>query len=269
MLNTPVPYHQAAQATAPAQKPPSPKKGPVDWDAMQLSIARDYGDFKYSVYHYEVNPETGYFYAQSWLEDMLSTNLEPGKHKWHTHTSPGFVVKGSRLSVLVLHNAVNPFEWHDTADTTTTIGVYGIEHDCIHWKTIAPGLKWIFDYSSQPTVNTILLKHKYVSTETKAKEKRWHRAYYLAASRQALRGMLNRPEGEIGAEIDPFVISDYDYAYPYEFTAGDVGYSWGSEGGWECSADESESAWEKVRQEMEGWDWGAGECVVTGCSEWE
>ncbi|KAH7395385.1 hypothetical protein DE146DRAFT_765241 [Phaeosphaeria sp. MPI-PUGE-AT-0046c] len=248
----------------PRKRSGSPMMGPVDWDAMHLPIARDYDDFKYSVYHYEVQTSAGYQYAQSWLEDLLNTNLEFGEHKWHAHTSPGFIFNGTRLSVLVLHNAVNPFEWNDTADSSTTMGVYGIEHDEIHWKTVAPGIKWIIDYSATPEVNTLALQQQWTCQERKASERRFHKAYWHAAARVPLRGMLNR--GDVDA--DPLVISDVDYEYPFGFTPEDLTSEW-ENSGWECSIEEAECAWKRVVREMEGWDWGEGEFVVTGSSEWE
>lgn len=268
-LSPQAPSSQAAPVPTPRQKSRSSMMDPIDWDAMNLCIARDYGEFKYSVYHYEVQPSAGYHYAQSWLEDLLATNLKPGQHKWHSHTSPGFIVDGTRLSVLVLHNAVNPFEWKDTADSSMTIGAYGIEHDSIYWKTIAPSIKWIIDFSTRPDIATLSLKHKWSSNELEAKRKRFHKAYWLAAARMPLRGMLNRPEAEAEVDTDPFVVSDQDYAYPYEFTKKDLTNVWGSASGWECNEDEAEAALENVREEMEGWDWGERGCVVTGSSEWE
>lgn len=103
--------------------------------------------------HYQLQPK-GYDFAQRWFQALFGNTLSAGNNARHvTHVSRGFIIKdGDRDSIIALHNAVNPFEYEPTPTSTVMIGVYGYE----------------------------------------ATERRFHRAYWLAANQLGMKDLLNR-----------------------------------------------------------------------------
>jgi hypothetical protein len=94
----------------------------------------------------------------------------------------------------------------------------------------------------------------------KASEKRFHRAYWLAATRNPLGGLLKRgPSNDVPHDA----VEDGE---PFDFTEEDLSNEWDN------TVEESEEAWERVKKDIElagdksitGHDH-----VVTGSSEWE
>ncbi|KAF1350574.1 hypothetical protein EJ07DRAFT_184020 [Lizonia empirigonia] len=114
---------------------------PPTFDELSQTIVSDYDDYKWSVYHYELQPISGYAFAESWLHELFNTTLHDSYTNHHvSHASRGFIADGTRLSMLVLHNAANPFITSHPPSNTITIGVYGYHwhtHSTIHWTTLA------------------------------------------------------------------------------------------------------------------------------------
>jgi hypothetical protein len=188
--------------------------------------------------------------VQSFIETYFEQIIYPNDfYKWHAHTTTGFIKDGTRLSVLVLHNAANPFTWGMASDSTTSVGVYGRyahTHSEIHWTTIAPG---IGDFVKMCVDEGFWeLKQKWHVDMQKASEKRFHKAYWLAANMLPLKGLLNhglqpeRPhdaleEGEIS---DDFEISEQEL-----------------QSGWDgvvVSVEQSEATWQRILDEVDGLD---------------
>ncbi|KAF1846484.1 uncharacterized protein K460DRAFT_395870 [Cucurbitaria berberidis CBS 394.84] len=235
-----------------------------DRDDIEQLITDKYEEYKWSVKLYEINPEKGYDFAQSFLEDLFSMKDLcdiSSQYSWHAHTSQGFIKDGDRLSFVVLHNAANPFTWNMSPDSTTTIGVYGRYwhlHNEIHWKTFAPDIRDILnDVMNQ---GFFKLKNKWHVDMEKASDKRFHRAYWLAARMMPLKGILNHdPVRETPHDA---VEDDEDF----KVTEKDLQNSWDDE---EISEEESTKTWEKIlqRNEEAGVSEYKNEHVVTGSSE--
>lgn len=206
-----------------------------------------YVDWKWSVYHYKVTETAGYAHAERWVEALFESNLVSEFNARHsTHVSQGFIQDGDRHSILVLHNAVNPFEYEPAPKSTITIGVYGYhwyEHSEIRWTTIASDQRALL--TRCVGAGLIELKHKWTFDSPKAAEKRFHRAYWLAANRLLLGGLLNRGESEDKphdliedkSEDDP----DKDWSIHKE----DLMNSWDS------TEEQAVAAWEEVQAEVE------------------
>jgi hypothetical protein len=242
-----------------AIRPKTPGPAP-DWDSLCQPIALHYEEYNWSVQLYELNDvKSGYDFAQPWLEKVYAQRLNFATvHKWYTHVSNGFIRDGGRLSMIVLHNATNPFR--SGADSTTSIGVYGRhwhQHNEIHWTTITPGIRDLFDFCKRSLF--IRERQRWRVDMAKASERRFHRAYWLAANCLELGNLLNHGRGE--DEAHDTVDGDEE---PITFTEDDVGSEW------DVSADESAAAWAgvlRLNEEMpeppaDGWDY-----VVTGSSE--
>ncbi|KAH7088701.1 hypothetical protein FB567DRAFT_619452 [Paraphoma chrysanthemicola] len=249
--------------------PPPPP--PINHDSQPQAIVREYEDYKWSATLYEVEHKDQYDFAQAWLEDLLKINLNK-EHKWHTHTTQGFIPGGDRFSLLVLHNAADPFEWGPASESTSTIGVYGAhwyEHEDIHWKTLSPGIDWLLNWCLAQ--GGISIKKKWRSDEPNAREKRFHRAYWLAANMRDLKGLLNH--GMSSDAPHDAVDKDFDD----EFEVSEEGLTWGGwtddvgEDGVKGELDEEESlkAWSEILETNdENGDEGGVQHVVTGSSEW-
>jgi hypothetical protein len=255
-----IPAPKAKQPPTVKAKPKPPL--PTDWDAIPQEITSAYENYKWSVTHYEVDSGDTYGFAQSWLEDLFATNLLPDDYRWHSHSTQGFIKDGTRNSFVALHNADNPFEYDCPSSSTTSIGVYGHdwhEHNTIHWKTFAPDIRWLLHYC-ELGAGTIHVKQKWTFNMPRASERRFHRAYWLAATRKRMRGLLNRgPSNDVPHDV---VEMDGDF----DFTEEDVGNEWDN------TFEEAKEAWRIVQEEIEDMeDVGSGgyEHVVTGSSERE
>ncbi|KAF9694475.1 hypothetical protein EKO04_007655 [Ascochyta lentis] len=239
-------------------------------DELPQPIVDKYEDYKWSVCHYELQPTRGYDFAERWLEQLFETALQSEyQRRRFCHVSKGFIKDGSRYSLLVLHNATNPFEYEPAPESTITIGVYGYHwyrHDEIHWTTLGSDQRQLLEQCVE--MDHLTLKHKWSTDTDKATEKRFHRAYWLAANRHDLKGLLNRCPSddkphdliEEKSEEDPdteFSISEADLS-----------------NAWDVTEAESAAAWQAVEEEVEALDeaWvvhGSGwQHVVVGSSEW-
>jgi hypothetical protein len=236
---------------------------PVDCDALPQAIIKVYEDYKWSITHYEVDSGGAYCFAQSWLEDLFAMNIRPGDYKWHAHSTWGFIKDGTRFSFIVLHNAADPFEKGVASTSTTSIGVYGRhwhDHEEIHWKTFAPDIHWLLQWCEEQ--KCISVKQKWTRDMPQASEKRFHRAYWLAATRGPLRGLLNH--GTMNDE--PHDVPEKEIDDAFEVTKEDLTNEWDN------SEEQAQEAWARVLKEIE--DIGdVRECwyehVVTGSSEWD
>ena len=96
----------------------------------------------------------------------------------------------------------------------------------------------------------------------RASDKRFHRAYWVAANMGAMGGLLNR--GDVADEDDMFGVLE-EYEEDWEIREEDMqgGYEWG------VSAEMAEEALEQVRKEAAETDGVPAEHVITASSEWE
>ncbi|RMZ72675.1 transmembrane emp24 domain containing 2 precursor [Pyrenophora seminiperda CCB06] len=168
---------------------PAPTVGSED---LYQPITSAYANYKWPVKLYELRPDPTIDFAQIYLENWFSARIYRSSYTWHAHTTSGFIKNGSRFSILVLHNAANPFTWGDEKTSSTSIGVYGRyanAHNEIHWTTIAPSISNLL---AEMVENGVLEeKEKWTFNMPKATEKRFHHAYWHAANMLPLGGMLN------------------------------------------------------------------------------
>ncbi|EUC41847.1 hypothetical protein COCMIDRAFT_40014 [Bipolaris oryzae ATCC 44560] len=236
-------HHATSHIQQPLDNPPvhSPSRS----EGTRQLITDKYEAYKWPVWHYELRSGTRFDFAQSYILEWLEkTTSFPQKPKWHCHVTTGFIKGGSRFSILILHNAANPFQWGPTAETTTTIGVYGRyahTHEEIHWTTITPWLVAPF------TENTdLILKEKWGFDMPKASDRRFHRAYWLAANMQPLKGLLNHC---ISHEKPHDALEEGEDDEKFEIKKEDLQCEW-SNG--QMPKEDCEKVWQKVLAEIEG-----------------
>lgn len=243
-------------------KPPSPPQA-IDWDAIDQPLVAKYEDYNWSVTLYEIDRNGQFEFAQSWFEQLFELNLKSDDYKWHTHTTKGYIKDGDRFSLLVLHNAANPFECGLPPDSTTSTGVYGRhwhKHNEVYWMTFAPDIRWLIKHCEDQ--GGISVKRKWHCTMPKAADKRFHRAYWLAANKLHLGGLLNH--GPLNDK--PHDAVEDDPQDDFELTEEDVTSAWS------VKIEDAEKAWKTIFEDnefhgnvpKEGY-----EHVVTGCSEWD
>lgn len=240
---------------------------PPSADEMFQAIVGRHDEYKRSVFHYQLQPK-GYDFAQRWIEELFNTTSSAEYDARHvTHVSRGFIQDGDRYSIIVLHNAANPFEYAPTPTSTVTIGVYGYhwyQHSKIHWTTLATDQRHLFVQCIQN--GWLVEKYKWAH-DAKPTEKRFHQAYWLAAIRLDLRGLLNRGpsddkphDGVDDAAENPAedsCISEHDLTNE-----------------WEVTDDAAAAIWRKVQDEIAhlGEDsdpYGAGhQHILIDNSEW-
>jgi hypothetical protein len=232
-----------------------------DWGNVHQPIVSSYEEYKWAVKLYQVMTSGNSAHdALSWIHQLFELNFMAGDHKSHTHTSNGFIKDGNHLSFIVLYNAIDPFSVGMPAVYTTSIGAYGkhwYNHNEIHWKTVDIDLRPVLAYYNRQY--NIAVKQEWHFDMPKASDKRFHRAYWLAANRLPLKGLLN--QGTLVAEPHDAGDEDPDF----EITQTDM------QNEWDVSAQDSADAWQRVLQANED----AGdvlqdvyEHVITGNSEW-
>jgi hypothetical protein len=223
----------------PAPPPPPPK--PLDPEQLPQPITTNYESYKWPVKLYEL---TGPLkqrtdYAHTLIEYVMQQNIHSSpSFKWHAHTSSGFIEGGNRYSVILLQSAANPFTWGiEPVTSSTSIGVYGRyadEHDEIRWTTVAPAV----------SLDTHLeLKRKWTPDMT-PRERRFHKAYWMASNMLPLGGLLNQ------GPMTPKRVQDADEEDgEFEITEGDLQNSLEGE-----SVDEDKAAkvWQELMEEVEG-----------------
>ncbi|KAF2682303.1 hypothetical protein K458DRAFT_456191 [Lentithecium fluviatile CBS 122367] len=166
---------------------------PFDWDLVNQPIVSKYEDYQWSVKLYKIDlAKTKCRFAQAWLEVEVFGPLN-ASFKCFAHSTKGFIGGDADLThFVVLHNAADPFRFGPPAMSTTTIGVYGLfyrDAHMIQWKTFAPGLSSLL----HDTLDKGLIKEVgRWGPNMKAKEKRFHRAYWKCANLEPLGALLNR-----------------------------------------------------------------------------
>lgn len=227
----------------PLDKPPL--HGPSSSEETRQLITDKYEAYKWPVWHFELRSGARFDFAQSYIDDWLEkTTSFPQKSKWHCHITTGFIKGGTRFSVLVLDNAANPFQWGPAAETTTSIGVYGRyahTHEEIRWTTITPWRVASFRENSD-----FILMDKWEFDMPKASDRRFHRAYWLAANMLPLKGLLNHC---IPHEKPHDAPKEGDADEKFEIKTEDLQCTW-SNG--QMPKEDCEKVWQKVLDEIEG-----------------
>lgn len=226
--------HDVTRIDLTATEPPLPTT-----DELPQPIVSKYEDYKWSVFRFEVLLSAGYDHAERWIQALFESTLQSAYQERHfSHISQGFIQDGTRLSIIALHNAANPFEYEPTPTSTVTIGVYGYhwyQHSAIHWTTLASDQRALF--SECVDRGLLAQTHKWTFDAPKASERRFHRAYWLAANRLDLKGMLNRgpskdtPHDFIGDKSpeDPdkeFGIREADLMNEWDVTGAEAAVAW-------------------------------------------
>lgn len=226
------------------------------WDEMPQPIVSNYDDYKWSVYLYELQPISNYAFAERWFQELFDTTLRAEYDRRHfSHVSHGFIKDGGPLSFLVLHNATNPFEYEPIPTSTTTIGAYGYHwhlHNEIHWTTLGSDQRQLLTECADR--GFIAEKHRWRVDADKPTEKRFHRAYWLAANRMDLKNLLNRGVSddkpldwiEEKSEDDPdkeFCVAEADLTNEWDVSDAGAAAAWseildevdalGEGGGWQ------------------------------------
>jgi hypothetical protein len=241
-------------------RPKTPSPEPIDYDSLPQLITTTYSEYKYSVIHYTLSADSSYTFAQSFLSDLFTMNLPSPQYKWTTHSTPGFISNGTCGSFIILHNASDPFERGIPPINTTSVGTYGLAHNEIHWITYAPGIKWLLEWCEKN--GGIAQKGKWTWNMAKASEKRFHRAYWMAATMGTMGGLLNR--GDVRDEDDMFgVIENYEEEWDV------IEQDLQGANDWAVSVDEAELTWKEVVKFAEERDGIGLDHVITASSEWE
>ncbi|KAJ4379588.1 hypothetical protein N0V86_004769 [Didymella sp. IMI 355093] len=226
-LNHPIPVHSSSTTELP----------PLTADELPQAVVSNYESYKWSVSHFQLQPK-GYDFAQRWFQELFDTTLNAEYKERHvTHVSQGFIKDGDRYSVLVLHNAANPFEYEPIPKSTITIGVYGYhwyQHNEIHWTTLATDQRHLFVQCVE--AGWLVEKYKWTH-DAKPTEKRFHRAYWFAANRNDMGGLLNRglsddkPHDQVEerSEEDPdedFSVNEADLTNMWDVTDTEAAAAW-------------------------------------------
>ncbi|KAF3044160.1 hypothetical protein E8E12_010515 [Didymella heteroderae] len=252
----------------PSYSPPVIELPPPSVDELLQPIVGKYEEYKWSVFHYQLQPK-GYDFAERWFQELFETTLNAEYNNRHvTHVSQGFVKDGDRYSIIVLHNATNPFEYEPTPTSTITIGVYGCHwyrHNEIHWTTLASDQRHLFVQCMQ--AGWIIEKDKWTH-DAKPTEKRFHRAYWLAANRLDMKGLLNRGPSVDKPHDEVEEMSQEDPDKDFSINKDDLTNKW-------CVEDtEAAAAWWKVQDDIDGLGEEFDVCglgwqhVVIDSSEW-
>lgn len=221
----------------------APPPEPANREALYQAITDNYDEYKWPVKCYELHADSAFDSAHAYMEAWFKQNVFSSEARiWHAHTTSGFIKEGNRFSMLVLHNAANPFKNTPLRESTTSIGVYGRyahTHEEIHWTTISPNVQ---DFLIR--CPDLTFKHTWHVDMTKASEKRFHRAYWLAAKMLPLKGLLNHglvPEKPHDAPEDEDANADFDVGED------DLQCAWN---GGQPSAEECGEAWQRILDEI-------------------
>ncbi|KAF1936241.1 hypothetical protein EJ02DRAFT_97415 [Clathrospora elynae] len=238
---------------------------PLDREAVHQPITSVYQAYLRPIKLYELDATSIYDFAQLFVEDYFNINIySNAQYKWHAHTTTGFIKGGNRKSLLVLHNAANPFKWGNAVQSTTSIGVYGRyahEHSEIHWTTVTPGLAHFVTASVEQ--GFVGLKQTWHVDMVKASDRRFHKAYWLAANMLPLKGLLNH---RILAEKAHDALHEEEFAEDFVIGEEDLQTGWD---GLDISVEESARIWQRLLDEIECGDVDAewAEHIETGGTE--
>jgi len=228
------------------QSPSIVELPPPTTDELPQAIVGKHEDYRWSVFHYQLQPK-GYDFAQRWFQELFDTTLSAEYNARHvTHVTQGFIKDGDRYSVIVLHNAANPFEYEPIPTSTVTIGVYGYhwyQHNEIHWTTLAADQRHLFAQCIQG--GWLVGKYKWTH-DAKPNERRFHRAYWLAANRLDMRGLLNRGPSYDRPHDEVKGADEEDLDRDFSISENDLTNEWN------VTDNEAAAAWRKVQDEIAG-----------------
>ncbi|KAF2010093.1 hypothetical protein BU24DRAFT_455247 [Aaosphaeria arxii CBS 175.79] len=182
-----------AEPTLPTRDETLPPQPPaIDPDTLPQSITSDYSRYKWSVLLLQVDaPSTGgpAKTAYDTLQHFLSFEQTRRTFEWHVHVTEGFIARGgNQSSFVVAYNACNPFSDKDLFNTTSFGYYHGADEDSIQWLTVSFGAQLeIIDMLK----NGVREAYRW-RVSMRADEKRFHRAYWLAANMLPLGALLNR-----------------------------------------------------------------------------
>ncbi|KAH6613845.1 hypothetical protein C7974DRAFT_428323 [Boeremia exigua] len=219
---------------------------PLAADDLPQPVGAEYKDYKWSVYRYDLQPTSGYEFAESWLDALLSETLRSERRERHiTHLTCGFIASGTRLSLLVLHNADNTAEYHPLPTSTVSFAVYALHTNALHWTTLAYDARPLL---AQCVARGLLAETQRWRADDPAILRRYHRAYWLAANRKDMNNLLNKeaPEEDSYGHIEDR--SDEDTDFDFQIEEGDLRAGWEGEG---VGDEEGRLAWEEMMYEAE------------------
>jgi hypothetical protein len=228
-------------------QPVPPPPNPLNPEQVHQPITSNYEGYKWPVKLYELNTNLQKCIdsAHTLVEHVMEQSIHfSEKYRWHAHTSPGFIQDGNRHSVIVLHNAANPFTWGtEPVISSTSIGVYGRYahgHNEIRWTTISPG--W-----PGTTMNDHFTLKQTWLPDMKPTERRFHRAYWLAANMFPLKDLMNHslsPGPVYNAPED-------DNIFDFEISEDDLQSSWEGE---QIDDEKARKIWQKLLDEVDGYE---------------
>ena len=104
------------------------------------------------------------------------------QYRDYSHISKGSIEINSWHLLLVLCTATNPFKYETSPERMIAVGVHEYHwyrRDKIRWPALDSYQRRVF--AQCVLKNHLVLKHKWGVDTEKATEKRFHRAYWLAA----------------------------------------------------------------------------------------
>lgn len=134
--------------------------------------------------------------AQDFVVKLISLYDDPTKFIWSAHVTPGFIKYGDIASLIIINNGCKPYP---ETTSSTTFGFHQFNANKITWWTVDPGMG--------PAITTFLDEGRILlrgawGRNMRATEKRFHRAYWLAANDKPLGGLLNRGHDEEWRKLD-------------------------------------------------------------------
>ncbi|KAF2261369.1 hypothetical protein CC78DRAFT_570601 [Lojkania enalia] len=251
---------------APVQEPSPPPAPLIDWNTTWQTIVSKYEDYKWPIKLYRIDPDkTGHHSAQTWLNTQITKRNVEATHGWFVHNSVGFIKEGTAYTFLVLHNAVHPFE-SEQYPSSTTFGLYvhsTFSYSEIIWKTFAPDLfSMIQELESEGYIHEAMKWH----ISMKPMEKRFHKAYWMAANMaRNLGGLLNR-SGQSSNTTD--IGEDAEMEDRIEIDEADLQ----NDGGWDVTSELGRQIWEECMEEGQkaesGWVNVGPDSAAVASSEW-
>ncbi|KAF1992751.1 hypothetical protein P154DRAFT_528242 [Amniculicola lignicola CBS 123094] len=172
-----------------------------DLDNCDQRIVEDYEDYHRSVLLYTMAENVNGSAAIA-LEQHFNSQGINFRVPWVSHTTIGYICEGTPRTFIVLHNAFNPFAY-DTKNTTT-IGFFVASpyvFSEINWKTY--DISMINFFKQCENGGMIQVTRAWNKSMPKAVDRKYHRAYWLAAGRKPLKALLNRAAPGYPKECEP------------------------------------------------------------------
>ncbi|KAF2709081.1 hypothetical protein K504DRAFT_380485 [Pleomassaria siparia CBS 279.74] len=230
----------------------------VGFEDIYQPIVDNYDDYKLAIKLYSVlEHTTGHKFAETWIVEHFGVDQLQAGTKWLTHTTKGFIEGGDKLTFLLLHNAANPFKLGKPPESTTSFGYYGFywdNHSDIHWLTVATDLRADIKRFSEKGFIKLVQDWR---LPLEPMEKRFHKAYWKAATMSPLLNLLNRASKHTANS--PVMLDG-----TLDISESDL-----DNDGSRVSSDESRDIWRKCVEEVEAKGSGpVPEHLVTASSEW-